>query len=37
VNFYMENFEEGALCLAPHKPLCWFWYISSGRSKITWD
>jgi hypothetical protein len=24
VNFYMENFEEGALCLAPHKPLCWF-------------
>jgi hypothetical protein len=25
-NFYMEDFEERALDLAPHKPLCWFRY-----------
>jgi hypothetical protein len=25
-NFYMD-FEERALDLAPHKPLCWFRYV----------
>jgi hypothetical protein len=27
VNFYMEDFEERALDLVPHKPLCWFRYM----------
>jgi retron-type reverse transcriptase len=26
-NFNMEDFEERALDLAPHKPLCWFRYV----------
>jgi hypothetical protein len=26
-NFYMEDFEERALDLAPHKPICWFRYV----------
>jgi hypothetical protein len=26
-NSYMENYEERALDLAPHKPLCWFCYV----------
>jgi hypothetical protein len=26
-NFYIEDFEERALNLAPHKPLCWFHYV----------
>jgi retron-type reverse transcriptase len=26
-NFYMEDFEERTLDLAPHKPLCWFRYV----------
>jgi hypothetical protein len=25
--FYIEDFEERALDLAPHKPLCWFRYV----------
>jgi hypothetical protein len=28
-NFYMENFEERALDLTPHKPLCWFRYVDN--------
>jgi hypothetical protein len=26
-NFYMEDFEEWSLDLAPHKPQCWFCYM----------
>jgi hypothetical protein len=26
-DIYMEDFEERALNLAPHKPLCWFRYV----------
>jgi hypothetical protein len=26
-NFYMEDFEERALDLAPHKPICWFRFV----------
>jgi hypothetical protein len=26
-NFYMEDFEERALDLAHHKPICWFRYV----------
>jgi hypothetical protein len=26
-NFYMEDFEERVLDLAPHKPICWFCYV----------
>jgi hypothetical protein len=33
VNFYMENFEERALDLAPHKPLCCFRYVDNF---VTW-
>jgi hypothetical protein len=25
-DFYTEDFEERALYLTPHKPLCWFRY-----------
>jgi hypothetical protein len=25
--FYMEDFKERTLNLAPHKPLCWFHYV----------
>jgi hypothetical protein len=26
-DFYMEDFEQRALDLAPHKPFCWFRYV----------
>jgi hypothetical protein len=28
-NFYMEDFKERPLDLAPHKPLCWFHYVDN--------
>jgi hypothetical protein len=33
-NFYMKDFEERALALAPHKPLCWFRYIDD--TSVIW-
>jgi hypothetical protein len=30
-NFYMEDFEEAALDLAPHKPISWFRYVDDRK------